>query len=235
MKTMATGRDLLTIAAQHIGEQYILGALAPKNNSQWRGPWDCAEFVSWCVFQAAGTLYGCHSDTANPASADAYTGYWDRDARALGKIITVAEAARIPGAAILRVPRATANGHIVLSDGTGGTIEAMSPTQKVRRNTVTNRRWDTGILVPGISYETGGIVNVTDPPTVYRITSPFMRGDTVRKIQEALAANGVNPGTIDGIYGPKTEAAVLGYQLIKGLVPDGEVGPETAASLSIAL
>jgi murein L,D-transpeptidase YcbB/YkuD len=180
-------------------------------------------------------LYGCNSNTANPASADAYTGFWDRDARAIGKIISVTEAVRTPGAAILRIPRATANGHIVLSDGTGGTIEAMSPSQKVRRHTVSNRRWDTGILVPGISYETTGTGNVTDPPTVFRLTSPFMRGDTVRNIQEALAANGVNPGSIDGIFGPKTEAAVLGYQLTKGLVPDGEVGPETAAALGLQL
>jgi len=231
---MGTGQDLLTIAAQHIGEQYIFGAQPPKNNSQWRGPWDCAEFVSWCVFQVAGTLYGCESDNSAPASADAYTGYWNRDATTIGKIISVAEAARIPGAAILRIPGAR-NGHIVLSDGAGGTIEAMSPGQGVRRHTVSNRRWDKGILVPGISYETGGIVNVTDPPTIYRLTSPFMRGDTVRTIQETLAANGVNPGQIDGIYGPKTEAAVHGYQLMKGLVPDGEVGPETAASLGITL
>jgi len=41
---MATGNDLLTIVAPHVGEEYILGSLAPKNNSQWRGPWDCAEF-----------------------------------------------------------------------------------------------------------------------------------------------------------------------------------------------
>jgi N-acetylmuramoyl-L-alanine amidase len=232
---MGTGRELLTIAAPHIGEQYILGALAPKNNSQWRGPWDCAEFVSWCVFQAGAILYGCHSNTGNPASADAYTGYWGRDAERLGRKISVNEAARTPGAAILRIPRGNANGHIVLSDGAGGTIEAMSPTQRVRRHTISNRRWDIGILVPGITYEEGEGGNVNEPPTVYRITSPFMRGEMVRKIQQALVEAEVNPGSIDGIYGPKTEAAVLGFQLQKGLVPDGEVGPETAAALGIEI
>jgi peptidoglycan hydrolase-like protein with peptidoglycan-binding domain len=62
-----------------------------------------------------------------------------------------------------------------------------------------------------------------------------MRGETVRKIQVALKAAGVDPGTIDGIFGPKTEAAVLGFQLEEGLVPDGEVGPETAGKLGIEL
>lgn len=62
-----------------------------------------------------------------------------------------------------------------------------------------------------------------------------MRGETVRKIQEALKAARVDPGPIDGIFGPKTEAAVLGFQLDKGLVPDGEVGPQTAGALEIEL
>ena len=232
---MATGNDLLTIAAPHVGEQYILGALAPKNNSNWRGPWDCAEFVSWCIFQAGAVLYGCHSNTAPPASADAYTGYWRRDAGALGKKISIDEAARTPGAALLRVPSPGANGHIVLCDGHGGTIEAMSPSQRVRRHVVAGRRWDMGILVPGITYEANQGGNIGEPPTVYRLTSPFMRGEKVREIQQALKDAGVDPGSIDGIFGPKTKAAVLGFQLAKGLVADGEVGPETAGALGIEL
>jgi len=230
---MATGNDLLTIAAPHVGEEYILGSLAPKNNSQWRGPWDCAEFVSWCVFQAAAILYGCESDTAPPASADAYTGYWARDANTLGRIVSVEEAARTPGAAVLRIPRASANGHIVLSDGTGGTIEAMSHSQGVRRHTLNNRRWDKGILIPGITYGSNTVVTPTNPGTVFRLTSPFMRGEPVRRIQQALLDKGINPGPIDSIFGPKTEAAVLGFQLREGLVPDGEVGPETSGALGL--
>jgi putative peptidoglycan binding protein len=232
---MASGNDLLTIAAPHVGDEYILGALAPKNNSNWHGPWDCAEFVSWCVFQAGAILYGCNSDNANPASADAYTGYWARDADSLGRKISVEEAARTPGAAMLRIPRASANGHIVLCDGTGGTIEAMSHSLGVRKSTLNNRRWDMGILIPGITYEANGGGIPINTPTIFRLTSPFMKGEKVRKIQVALAGKGVDPGPIDGIFGPKTEAAVLGFQLAKGLVPDGEVGPETAGALEIQL
>jgi hypothetical protein len=47
--------------------------LVPKNNANWHGPWDCAEFMSWIVFQGAGILYGCVDDNANPASVEAYT------------------------------------------------------------------------------------------------------------------------------------------------------------------
>ena len=54
---MPSGSDLLKKAATHVGEQYLLGVVVPKDNAQWKGPWDCAEFASWCVFQAAGRLY----------------------------------------------------------------------------------------------------------------------------------------------------------------------------------
>jgi hypothetical protein len=41
-------------------ERYVLGAFAPKDNANWTGPWDCAEFASWVTFQASGLLLGCH-------------------------------------------------------------------------------------------------------------------------------------------------------------------------------
>src|SRR6266702_2188838 len=97
--------------------------LAPKDNSKWKGPWDCAEFASWLVFQAAGMLYGCASDSADPASSDAYTGYWARDAETLGVKIPVEQAIRTPGAAVLRSPQSGATGHIVISDGRGYRVD----------------------------------------------------------------------------------------------------------------
>jgi g-D-glutamyl-meso-diaminopimelate peptidase len=60
-----------------------------------------------------------------------------------------------------------------------------------------------------------------------------MRGAVVRLVQRALKADGFNPGPIDGLYGLKTVAAVNAFQIVNGLVPDGEVGPETAAALDI--
>jgi hypothetical protein len=92
-----TGSAILQAALQHIGEKYVLGIQVPKDNPNWKGPWDCAEFVSWSVFQAAGILYGCDKDGGDPASADAYTGYWDRDSVNLGRTVSLDEAARTPG------------------------------------------------------------------------------------------------------------------------------------------
>jgi N-acetylmuramoyl-L-alanine amidase len=42
---MATGAGMVERARQHIGERYV-NVLVPKNNADWKGPWDCAEFMS---------------------------------------------------------------------------------------------------------------------------------------------------------------------------------------------
>ena len=73
---MITGIDVVKLANKHLGEQYILGAFAPKDNEKWKGPWDCAEFASWVLFQTTGLLLGCTNNDANPATADAYSGAW---------------------------------------------------------------------------------------------------------------------------------------------------------------
>lgn len=232
---MANGDDLLKKAAPHLGERYVLGSLAPKNNAGWRGPWDCAEFVSWCVFQVTGKLYGCDENTGNPAHADAYTGYWRRDANAIGRIVSVAVAAQTPGAVVLRYPQSKLIGHVVFSDGKGGTVEARSAAQGVIRSTLSNRRWDIGVLVPGVEFTQSATTIVAAPPlTILRITDPLMRGTLVRAVQKALKAKGIHPGAIDGLYGLQTVAAVNAFQILNGLVPDGEVGSETAKALGIA-
>lgn len=230
---MATGTKLLLKAATHIGERYRLGVIAPKNNKNWSGPWDCAEFCSWVVYQVSGTLYGCNTG-GDLALSDAYTGYWARDARSIGRQITVGEALRTPGAALLRIPAPNLIGHIAFSDGKGGTIEAHSTHRGVISARATDRRWDMGVLIPGIEYTQGSTVEtpaIVVP--VLRLTSPLMRGERVKRVQRALKAVGFHPGSIDGVYGPKTTAAVYAYQVSQGLVPDGEAGPATAHSLRI--
>ena len=55
--------------------------------------------------------------------------------------------------------------------------------------------------------------------------------EEVREIQALLAAKGFDPGPADGIFGPRTTAAVIGFQEHAGLVPDGVVGPLTRQAL----
>lgn len=56
-------------------------------------------------------------------------------------------------------------------------------------------------------------------------------GDDVRRLQRALVRAGLNPGAVDGIFGPQTEAAVRAFQTARGLGVDGIVGPQTWAAL----
>ena len=233
MARQVTGEATLALALEHLDEKYVLGARAPMANSKWSGPWDCAEFVSWCLYQATGILYGTQP-THDPIRADAYTGYWWEQARADRATIDINSAATIEGAILLRAPSAQAIGHIAFSDGKGGTVEAHSTARGVIRAQATNRRWDCGVLVPGVSYFQGEKpVVLATPAFVLRVTDPLTRGPSVRKVQRALSDAGFFPGRTDGIYGPQTAHAVQQFQNAKGLVADGEVGPATLKALKI--
>ena len=59
--------------------------------------------------------------------------------------------------------------------------------------------------------------------------------ELVRQLQQALVAAGYEPGSVDGTFGPQTEAAVTAFQQDNGLAADGVVGPETAAALNSAI
>jgi N-acetylmuramoyl-L-alanine amidase len=228
-----TGDEVLELAVGHLGEPYVLGARAPMANAGWQGPWDCAEFASWCVFQAAGILYGVQP-RQDPIRADAFTGFWAEQAREDGAVVPVEQAARIPGACLLRVPTSQLVGHIAFCDGRGGTVEAHSRNTGVSQHRVSNRRWDFGVLVPGIRYFMAEEpVEVVLPADVLRLTDPMMRGPRVRAVQEALARRGFLPGEVDAVYGPQTQSAVAQFQVEHGLVADGEVGDLTWRALDI--
>ena len=86
---------------------------------------------------------------------------------------------------------------------TWGKIYGVSPAMPVETTTVVGR--------PTVSYGS--------------------RGDAVRKLQELLNALGYDCGSVDGIFGSKTKAAVLAFQKANGLGADGIVGPLTWAKL----
>ena len=65
-------------------------------------------------------------------------------------------------------------------------------------------------------------VDLHDRPTLRR----GAKGEPVERIQTILGI------TVDGDFGPKTEAAVRQFQRDNHLVPDGIVGPLTWAALS---
>ena len=233
---MPTGQAMIDLAKPHIGELYE-SVVVPKNDPNWHGPWDCAEFLSWLVYQVSQQLYGCVNDETPPATADAYTGGWESDSANLGRRVSIQQAAATAGGILLRYPPvAGAEGHAVICDGIGGTVEAKNSVSGVVADTVQDRYWDTGVLIPNVSYGPANTSFVYRPPLLlYAIGAPNMIASTIMAIQRALAAAGFGPGPIDGIFGQGTAGATANYQRANGLVADGQVGVKTAAALHVKL
>ena len=57
----------------------------------------------------------------------------------------------------------------------------------------------------------------------------------VKTVQTKLKRWGYYTGSVDGVYGPKTKAAVKLFQKRNGLSVDGVVGPKTAAALGMTI
>ena len=61
------------------------------------------------------------------------------------------------------------------------------------------------------------------------------KGALVKTVQTKLKNWGYYTGTVDGVYGPKTVAAVKYFQKKNGLTQDGIVGAKTAAAMGVTL
>jgi cell wall-associated NlpC family hydrolase len=231
----AAGSALIELAKTRCGEEYLLGALVPKDDASWHGPWDCAEFVAWVLFQKSGALFGCFGE--DPKTADAYSGFFADQALRQGRRVPVDTGIRSAGCALVRVAKAGTIGHVALAVGDGSTVEAHSRNRGVIvALDAASRRWDMGIYLPGVQY-TRNTEAITPPtvPTVYRLQRPWMTGDAVKAVQGALKAKGYAVGLSDAVYGPRTHAAVRDFQALFGLIIDGEfiIGGETWAALGL--
>ncbi|MBS1500998.1 MAG: peptidoglycan-binding protein [Bacteroidetes bacterium] len=231
-----TGDDVVLLGDKHVGEPYLLGAHVPKDDANYKGPWDCTEFVSWLYYQTFGILYGCDNNQGNPHTYETYSGHWARDAKVLGHIVTVEQAKATPGAAILRFAGSGEVGHIAVSDGNGGTVEAHGKIDGITNSVVDGRRWDMGILVPGVTYKPNPIMPFRPPSiTIYRLMYPYMVSPDVGRIQAALKKRGFETEDMNNIFGENTLRAVKLFQDSVGLNPDGEVSALTAAALDIKI
>ncbi|MEM6461017.1 MAG: peptidoglycan-binding protein [Pseudomonadota bacterium] len=74
----------------------------------------------------------------------------------------------------------------------------------------------------------------TDQDVELQLSSPFLRGERVRALQNALFAIGFDVGRIDGIFGRDTDRGVREFQEWYGLEETGIVNDETAAAIGQA-
>ena len=69
-----------------------------------------------------------------------------------------------------------------------------------------------------------------------QLTVPYMQGNNVRSVQKALAKVGyLTHADVDGIYKPKTKAAVEKFQSAQGLIKDGVAREKTRRALALML
>src|SRR5215210_2549474 len=75
---------------------------------------------------------------------------------------------------------------------------------------------------------------LTDRPPRLRPGSGYQRpggSRRVRDLQRRLTRLGYRPGTSDGLFGPRTQAALLAFQHKHGLQRTGTAGPDTLSVL----
>ncbi|HET6522533.1 MAG TPA: hypothetical protein VFG47_22325 [Geminicoccaceae bacterium] len=146
---MPTARQLVRLLLQHTGEKYKWGlASIPKENAGYKGPWDCAEFVAWGIYQVTGQYVGCRGRNHN-----AYTGYFADDLPRFGTELPEEEAVELIGAIALRKARAGRVGHIAVCRGGGRTIEAASTRLGVCSLDMRGRGFERYYTLNSLTYE----------------------------------------------------------------------------------
>ncbi|NRB17400.1 MAG: peptidoglycan-binding protein [Rhodobacteraceae bacterium] len=98
-----------------------------------------------------------------------------------------------------------------------------------------------GVLYRSTYYEDAKVYEiVSDPPAEQAqpqsvvglgLTNPFTRGEIVRELQNRLVGAGYDVGSVDGVFGSGTEAAVMWLQYDNGLDSSGVIDPPTATLL----
>lgn len=73
-----------------------------------------------------------------------------------------------------------------------------------------------------------------DRDAVYTLSKIGSTGDEVRQIQKKLKELGYYTGSVDGIFGSKTQSAVKAFQKNCGITADGIAGPTTLLYLGLS-
>jgi hypothetical protein len=71
-----------------------------------------------------------------------------------------------------------------------------------------------------------------DVKTFYSSLQKGSYGSEVKLLQGLLKESGIYNSDITGYYGPKTQKAVVSFQLLHNITPTGTVGPKTRSALN---
>lgn len=115
------------------------------------------------------------------------------------------------------------------ADGAVGIKTAAVLNSKVQGNSSPSRGESTNIEKPSNGSSTSMTFKIS------RVLKRGMKGDDVKKLQEALRYLNFAAGNPDGAFGAQTETALKSFQRLNGLTGDGIVGLQTAKKIDEVL
>ena len=203
---------------------------------KWEGmqAYDCAQLTRY-VCKAAG------QELCSGANSQWNKMPWESK----GAIDTLPD---VPGVLLYHANSKGRMTHTGVYIGNGWAVEARGAKYGVVKTAVKDRTWTHWAVLPGV------IISAEERPPVQSeetqeapvetqktatatgvITMNTLRngskGTQVKVLQWLLNLNGYDAGTIDGVFGKKTKAAVEAYQKANGLEADGIVGKKTWTKL----
>ncbi len=206
---MATLDDFVSIALSQRGDPYIFGAEASFNDPD-PDAFDCSELCEWAS-RRCGVRFVDGAQNQRDAC------------RRAGTLIDVDTGRRTRGALLFRIKEGPGGDHVAISLGDGKTIEARGTAYGVNVFSSGGRPWTHAGFIPGLdrgrANSRQGLISMGD------------RGEDVRWIQRRLQMHEFDPGPADGVFGPRTDAAVRAFQRARKLEVDGIVGPLTTTAL----
>lgn len=212
--------DFIAYLTSHLGDAYVWGAQGERVDNR-------ADLEKWVRRKETSrretdrALAYIKKATKTPLYAFDCSGliiHWLRDIRGLIDSDTNAQglyrqckqqgklgAWRMePGDLVFRYSAAKGKmGHVGVYVGNGMVIEAQGRDAGIVMRHLSYGGWTHQGRHPALAEDTA--------PTVFRLTSPMMRGENVKAIQTALNACGYDCGKADGICGKATMTAVKAF------------------------
>lgn len=192
---------------------------------KWHGmqAYDCAQL----------TRYSCKA--AGQELPSGATNQWKQVAwAAKGTIDTLPD---VPGVLLYQSNGKGGMRHTGICIGNGYAVEARAAKYGVVKTVNKERPWTHWAALPGVldgaevqEPEQDAVEEAAPKGSVVKTMKTLRKGDRgtqVKVLQWLLGQNGHDAGTVDGIFGTKTLAAVQAYQKAKGLTVDGIVGAKT--------
>ena len=75
--------------------------------------------------------------------------------------------------------------------------------------------------------------NYSSAPSQQAEAQQPLTADTIRQVQQTLQQQGLYHSGVDGVWGPRTEAAVRSFQQKNNINPTGQLDQQTLASLNV--